>query len=115
MSGTPLPLTRVTAGSTWFDLGLAELVEYRELIAFLIWRDVKVRYKQNHARGAVGVDSARVDHPERIAAALRGWVPSAARPDLYGDGHVVARVVESVCQLLGIAESRESEHLRRFR
>lgn len=46
MSGTPLPLTRVTAGSTWFDLGLAELVEYRELIAFLIWRDVKVRYKQ---------------------------------------------------------------------
>jgi lipopolysaccharide transport system permease protein len=29
-----------------FDLGLRELVQYRELLAFLVWRDVKVRYKQ---------------------------------------------------------------------
>jgi lipopolysaccharide transport system permease protein len=46
MQSTPLPLTRITASSTRFDLELAELVEYRELIAFLIWRDIKVRYKQ---------------------------------------------------------------------
>lgn len=31
---------------------LAELYEYRELLAFLIWRDVKIRYKQT-AIGAV--------------------------------------------------------------
>jgi lipopolysaccharide transport system permease protein len=30
----------------WASLGLAELWEYRELLYFLAWRDVKVRYKQ---------------------------------------------------------------------
>ena len=30
----------------WAELGLRELWEYRELIFFLTWRDVKVRYKQ---------------------------------------------------------------------
>jgi len=31
---------------TWFQLDLAALNEYRELLYFLTWRDVKVRYKQ---------------------------------------------------------------------
>ena len=30
----------------WLDLGLRELLAYRELLYFLIWRDIKVRYKQ---------------------------------------------------------------------
>src|ERR1700752_5340400 len=30
----------------WSSLGLREIWEYRELLYFLIWRDVKVRYKQ---------------------------------------------------------------------
>ncbi len=30
----------------WFDLQLGKLWEYRELLYFLVWRDVKVRYKQ---------------------------------------------------------------------
>ncbi len=30
----------------WLDLSLRELWDYRELVYFLIWRDVKVRYKQ---------------------------------------------------------------------
>lgn len=30
----------------WMSLGLAEIWEYRELLYFLVWRDVKVRYKQ---------------------------------------------------------------------
>jgi lipopolysaccharide transport system permease protein len=30
----------------WTALGLAELWQYRELIFFLSWRDIKVRYKQ---------------------------------------------------------------------
>lgn len=30
----------------WIGLGLGEVWEYRELLYFLVWRDVKVRYKQ---------------------------------------------------------------------
>lgn len=30
----------------WSSLGLKEIWEYRELLYFLIWRDIKVRYKQ---------------------------------------------------------------------
>jgi len=33
---------------SWRDLGLAELWEYRELLYFLTWRDIKVKYKQTH-------------------------------------------------------------------
>jgi lipopolysaccharide transport system permease protein len=42
----PLPLTTITPSARWFDLQLAELFKYRELIGFLVWRDIKVRYKQ---------------------------------------------------------------------
>jgi lipopolysaccharide transport system permease protein len=31
---------------SWASLNLTELVEYRELLYFLVWRDIKVRYKQ---------------------------------------------------------------------
>ncbi|MGH7650704.1 MAG: ABC transporter permease, partial [Gemmatimonadaceae bacterium] len=30
----------------WVSLKLGELFEYRELLYFLVWRDIKVRYKQ---------------------------------------------------------------------
>jgi lipopolysaccharide transport system permease protein len=30
----------------WMSLGLAEIWGYRELLYFLVWRDIKVRYKQ---------------------------------------------------------------------
>src|SRR6202166_251070 len=30
----------------WLDLRLADVWEYRELLYFFVWRDVKVRYKQ---------------------------------------------------------------------
>jgi lipopolysaccharide transport system permease protein len=32
--------------SGWVAIGWGELWEYRELLGFLVWRDVKVRYKQ---------------------------------------------------------------------
>ena len=39
--------TRVIEPSSgWLDIPFRELWEYRELIYFLIWRDIKVRYKQ---------------------------------------------------------------------
>jgi len=36
----------ITPTRGWFDLGLQDLWLYRELLYFLVWRDVKVRYKQ---------------------------------------------------------------------
>ncbi len=30
----------------WVSLGLQQLWDYRELLYFLVWRDIKVRYKQ---------------------------------------------------------------------
>src|SRR3970282_170559 len=40
------PFVRIDPPGGWFSLGLHELWEYRELLYFLVWRDVKVRYKQ---------------------------------------------------------------------
>jgi lipopolysaccharide transport system permease protein len=40
----PMTVIRPTAG--WARLRLDELWEFRELVFFFIWRDVKVRYKQ---------------------------------------------------------------------
>jgi len=36
----------ITPANRWIPLQLDELWEYRELLYFLVWRDVKVRYKQ---------------------------------------------------------------------
>lgn len=38
--------TRIEPSRGWVRVGLGELWSYRELLYFLIWRDVKVRYKQ---------------------------------------------------------------------
>ncbi|MBK8313226.1 MAG: ABC transporter permease [Acidobacteria bacterium] len=37
---------RIEATSGWVSLRLSELWDYRELLYFLTWRDIKVRYKQ---------------------------------------------------------------------
>jgi lipopolysaccharide transport system permease protein len=47
-----LPITVFEASSGWVDLKLKELFDYRELLYFLTWREIKVRYKQT-AIGAV--------------------------------------------------------------
>ena len=39
-------LIRIEPSKGWVSLKLRELWDYRELLYFLIWRDVKVRYKQ---------------------------------------------------------------------
>jgi lipopolysaccharide transport system permease protein len=53
MSGVPVaertsetPVLRIEPLGGWRGLGLRELWEHRELVAFLAWRDVKVRYAQ---------------------------------------------------------------------
>jgi lipopolysaccharide transport system permease protein len=40
------PVTRIRPSQGWVSLQLRELWQYRELLYFLTWRDVKVRYKQ---------------------------------------------------------------------
>ncbi len=44
-------ITKIKSGGGWFDFDLKEIWSYRELLFFLTWRDVKVRYKQT----AIGV------------------------------------------------------------
>lgn len=46
-----VPVLRIAPAGRWWALPLDELWEYRELIYFFIWRDIKVRYKQT-AMGA---------------------------------------------------------------
>src|SRR5437868_8444091 len=41
-----LPVLLIEPSKGWVSLNLRGLWEYRELIYFLIWRDIKVRYKQ---------------------------------------------------------------------
>jgi len=41
-----LPVLRIEPSRGWVSLHLRDLWEYRELLYFLTWRDIKVRYKQ---------------------------------------------------------------------
>jgi lipopolysaccharide transport system permease protein len=40
------PVLRIRPSNGWAALNLKDLWEYRELLYFLTWRDIKVRYKQ---------------------------------------------------------------------
>ena len=40
------PVVSIQASKSWVSLDLKSLWQYRELLYFLTWRDVKVRYKQ---------------------------------------------------------------------
>lgn len=41
-----LPVLRIRPSRGWVSIKIGELWEYRGLLYFLIWRDIKVRYKQ---------------------------------------------------------------------
>jgi lipopolysaccharide transport system permease protein len=40
------PVVHIAARRGWLALDLGELWDYRELVYFFVWRDIKVRYKQ---------------------------------------------------------------------
>ena len=40
------PLLRIAPPRGWLELNLREIWEYRELLYFFVWRDLKIRYKQ---------------------------------------------------------------------
>jgi lipopolysaccharide transport system permease protein len=45
-NASEIPVIRIEPSRGWVSLKLHELWEYRELLYFLAWRDIKVRYKQ---------------------------------------------------------------------
>jgi lipopolysaccharide transport system permease protein len=46
MGTDDVPVTYIEPSKGWASLGLRELWEYRELLYFLTWREILVRYKQ---------------------------------------------------------------------
>jgi lipopolysaccharide transport system permease protein len=46
LANPPVPVIRIAPPSRWWVLPFAELWEYRELLYFFVWRELKVRYKQ---------------------------------------------------------------------
>ncbi len=101
----------------WASLQLRALWEYRELLYFLIWRDVKVRYKQTALGvawivlqpvismvvfsllfgGLLKVPSAGVPYPIFIYTALLPWNYFAtsltkSSTSLVGSAHLITKV-----------------------
>lgn len=109
--------TVITARSQWRLIDLAEVWRYRELLYFLAWRDVKVRYKQtvlgiawvvlqplaymvvftffvNHATGA---ESAGLPYPLFVLSGLLPWIffsgaVSASAQSLVGNQSLITKV-----------------------
>jgi len=87
------PLVAIEPSRSWVKLSLRDLWTYRELLYFLIWRDVKVRYKQTALGIAwavlqplftmliftiifgrlAGISSGNVPYPIFAYAALLPW------------------------------------------
>ena len=47
-----VPIVLIKPSSGWVPLKLKDLWEYRELLYFLVWRDIKIRYKRTALGGA---------------------------------------------------------------
>ena len=65
----------------WMRLNLTELLQYRELVFFLAWRDVKVRYRQT-VLGALWPSSARRHDAgfQSVLAACEGAIGGVPYP-----------------------------------
>jgi len=111
------PLVIVQPTSEWSSLNLTELWNYRELIYFLTWRDVKVRYKQT-ALGVgwaimqplftmliftlffgrlAGVPSDNIPYPIFAYAGLLAWTffsnaVTSSGNSLIGSAHLITKV-----------------------
>jgi len=114
-SETPVVILRPTRG--WSALNLRELWVYRELIYFLTWRDLKVRYKQTALGvtwivlqpvvemvvfsllfgGLLGVPSGEVPYPIFAFAALLPWnyfqgALTRSATTLVGSANLISKV-----------------------
>jgi len=113
----PLPVLKIRPPKGWASLGLRELWEYRELLYFLTWRDIKVRYKQT-ALGAAwaviqpffmmivfslffgklgGIPSDGIPYPVFVFCALLPWqlfafALSESSNSLVGNQNLITKV-----------------------
>lgn len=111
------PLVVIQPNQNWRLVSLEDLWAYRELLFFLTWRDVKVRYKQT-ALGAAwailqplfmmviftiffgrlaGVDSAGIPYPLFALAGLVPWTffsnaITQSGNSLVGSSHLITKV-----------------------
>jgi lipopolysaccharide transport system permease protein len=46
VSAVARPITQIRPSAGWLDLDLGSLWRFRELMYYLVWREVKIRYKQ---------------------------------------------------------------------
>jgi lipopolysaccharide transport system permease protein len=113
----PLPATHLVERRSRVSLGLRELWQYRELLAFFVWRDLKVRYRQTLLGAAwavlqpfitmvvfsvflgrlVGVPSDGVPYPLFAFAALVPWTfvsqgVSQSANSLVGSQNLIKKV-----------------------
>jgi lipopolysaccharide transport system permease protein len=88
-----LPVTVIEPRTGWQGISLVELWRFRELLFFLVWRDIKVRYKQTvlgaawavlqplatmtafalFLGGVAGVENAAVPYPLFVFVGLLPW------------------------------------------
>jgi len=112
-----LPIIDISPSKGWISLRLKDLWEYRELVYFLTWRDIKVRYKQTLLGGAwaiiqpfftmvifsiffgklAGVSSGNVPYPIFSYAALVPWTFFAngltqSTTSLVGSSNLIQKV-----------------------
>ena len=81
------------------DLDLRGIWEYRELLYFLVWRDLKVRYRQISNRNRVGNTPATHDHG-RLYRCLWQICWRALRRSTLSYFYLFSSVaMESLCQL----------------
>ena len=111
------PLSIIECRKGWIPLNFRELVHYRELLYFLTWRDIKVRYKQTALGAAWAVlqplmsmivftiffgklgkiPSDGIPYPIFVYAGLLPWTffassASGAGTSLVGSAHLISKV-----------------------
>ena len=111
------PLVVIQPSNKWNLINLRDIWAYRELLFFLTWRDVKVRYKQTLLGAAwailqplfmmiiftiffgrlAGVDSAGIPYPVFALAGLVPWTffsntITASGNSLVGSAHLITKV-----------------------
>lgn len=112
-----IPVLRIRPSAGWRALDLRELWRFRELLYFLVWRDVKVRYKQTVLGAAWaliqplflmviftvlfgklgGISSEGVPYPLFSLSAVLPWTYFAnaltgASNSLVGNSHLISKV-----------------------
>src|ERR671923_2943653 len=111
------PLVKIRPTRPWLKVNFNELYEYRDLLYFLVWRDLKVRYKQTALGVAwaiiqplftmliftlffgrlAGVPSNGVPYPVFVYAGLLLWTFFAnavtnSGNSLVGSAHLLTKV-----------------------